>query len=500
MFSKNKLSVYFFIIAIIVALANPFPITNPNINDADASSYVIVPMLMLPLLAVFVFKERIVPKSKKKDVLIGIGIFAAFVLAIIALQLLFPYYFLSFRLDMIAFPLAIAAFAAILFGVKNVMRFKPLFIYALLASPLLFIPFLGLNNFFAQANTMFVYNVLHLFSSNIVYTAPFSIGTANYTIGIGTACAGIAVFIALVLFLIPIAYLFDGKDRGKVYWVACGFALLLLFNFLRMSSIAGIWLIYGPNATASFVHGFAGILLFYAAIIIMILLAKRFGLIFPKIRKGMVKKTKQQYLNYLIVMLLCISYFLLSLNYLSATIIPATSLVGGVGNTFTSQSLQNFGASFKGASNWNESIALNSSDGIIVLRNSTFASANPILVLLTYPNSTFGATLLKNNTVLSSYYFADVGGSGSSTYKIISNQTLFFVSVRDIEYPFSNSSFGPVIEYVIITGTAGYPNINCQSSYDPLYTYLANLMGNNDTQANVAQLTSAYCISSEFGG
>ena len=55
------------------------------------------------------------------------------------------------------------------------------------------------------------------------------------------------IFIALAFFLIPIAYLYDGKTKKKILWVASGLALLLVLNLVRMASISLAWLALRPE-------------------------------------------------------------------------------------------------------------------------------------------------------------------------------------------------------------------------------------------------------------
>lgn len=312
---KNRLVILFFVLAIIIALVNPFLSTSQNIDDSIPSSYVIVPILMLPILAVFSFKGGIAAYPSKKSIAIG----ALIALAAIALTYLFEVLlgalFFQFRLDMLVFPIIIIAFAVILFGARSLSKFQTLAIYALFASPLVFVYLLGANSAFAQINTVFVFVVLHAFLPQATYSAPFTINAGAYSIGIGSACAGIAVFIAIVLFLFPVAHLLDGKNSDKARWLAAGFGLLLVFNFLRMASIAGVWIAYGPMASVSFVHGFAGILLFYAAIVIMILIAGRFGLAFPRPAKtaaSAVRTGSTAYLSYATVIILSLLYLLIA--------------------------------------------------------------------------------------------------------------------------------------------------------------------------------------------
>ncbi|MDE1864973.1 MAG: exosortase/archaeosortase family protein [Candidatus Micrarchaeota archaeon] len=502
MFSKNKLGICFFVLAIIIALVNPFLITNPSIDNADPSSYIIVPIVMLPLLAAFIFKKKIVPKVESRDIIAGVMVFFVFVLLVLMLQLSLPYYFLGYRLDMLLFPIAIASFAMILFGIENLKRFKALIAYPALASPLLFTYLLGLNSGFAQANTVFVYGILHLFSSSIAYMPPFSISTGSYAIGIGTACAGIAVFVAMVLFLLPVAYLLEGKMARKMYWVASGFLLLLLLNFLRMSAIAAVWLLYGPNFATSFVHGFAGILLFYIAVIAIVLAAKRFGLTFPKIDKARVEKRANRIFlpAYALVVLLSLSYLLISSNYLSASILPAPSLAANQSSNFTSTSLLAFASSFRQSAGWNVSVVPSFKEnlGILALTNPGFNSTNPIVILISQPNQTLTQALTRN-PVLGRYIFVDQQLIPTTIYKIEMNQTTLFVGIRAVPYLLSAGDYTIATEYVIMPAGLGAASADCANSYDQIYTYVANLaMPTVGGPTDVSQLAAAYCLSERF--
>ena len=83
--------------------------------------------------------------------------------------------------------------------------------------------------------------------------------------------------IALALFLIPIAYLYTGRTEGEVFWVGSGIVLLLVLNLVRMASHILRRLTYGPSQTALLAHTFLGVILFYAAIVLMILIRSATG-------------------------------------------------------------------------------------------------------------------------------------------------------------------------------------------------------------------------------
>ena len=85
------------ILCLIILLASSFYITPAGISDTDPSTYVVVPILMLPLFVLFTFKSEMEPKVKRKDILIGIALFAIFLSLTVVLRILFSFYFISFR-------------------------------------------------------------------------------------------------------------------------------------------------------------------------------------------------------------------------------------------------------------------------------------------------------------------------------------------------------------------------------------------------------------------
>ncbi|MDE1869686.1 MAG: exosortase/archaeosortase family protein [Candidatus Micrarchaeota archaeon] len=493
---KNGLALFFLVLSIIILLVNPFLITSPIIDNLDPSSYVIVPIIMLPLLAVFMFKSKLDSQVDSGDIAIGICLFAVFIALIVGLQLAFPYQFLSYRADMLILPLAVAAISIVLFGAKNIGKFWALILYPALASPLLFLPALDLNNAFAQINTLTVYGVLHLFAQKISYVAPFTITTSTYAIGIGTACAGIAVFVALVLFLIPIAYLLEGKLKNKIYWVASGFVLLLALNFIRMAGIGAIWLLYGPNATVGFVHSFVGILLFYLSIIVIILLAGRYGLGFPKRGKERRATGGANITAPAVAIVLSLAYLLISSNYTAQIQVP---IAANISYNFSSSSLVAFAGNFKNVHGWSFSALPNQTNlgGVLALSNSSFNSSYPIILLLSKPNQSTLDLILNDTVLIGKYNFVDQKLVPGTMYEVSSNDTLFYLMVKPVPFLFENGSYGLVTSYIVMPQTA--QKVTCARSYDGIYTSLDNLILQQDAnQTERGNLENAYCLSSEF--
>ncbi len=489
----RKTYIAIFEIALIIMLANSFLATPSSILDTDPSTYIIVPIIMIPLFAVFLFKNRIKSDVQTKDIALGLVLFAAFMLSIFYLRYVFSFMFIEFRLDMLLFPLAIASIVVTVFGIKNINAFKALMIYALFASPILLTPIFSLNQGFASMNALMVYNIMHQLDRNATFVPPISIEENGYTIGIGESCAGIGALIGLIFFLIPVAYLFDGKAGNKVLWVFSGAFLFLLLNLLRMFGIGVAWLYYGPNASASLVHMFAGMLIFYIVIIVMLLIAGVFKLKVPRLEKAKTKKKARE--GFKLITLLAVAYAILyyfvSLNYpLSFYVSPylTFSRIPLNGTPFA-----NFISSNVNATGYKEaSYTINNSSDIILLVNGTFNTTSPLAMLITPPNKEAENALFSNSTVIAKETYLGGYGLNTNVYKIYSNHTSFFIIIKDQPYIYNNI-YGVLAEYAIMPEIAGNLGIKCRYSlpYNFFYSLFNFGFYNSTTES---ELESAYCI------
>jgi exosortase/archaeosortase family protein len=133
------------------------------------------------------------------------------------------------------------------------------------------------------------------------------------SIAISTTCVSIGTFIALFMFLLPLAYLYDGRLGRKALWLVSGIILILLLNVLRMMLVVLIWVHYGIGSAANTFHTFAGQLLFYLAIIIMVLVSERYGLELKRLGNGVAKdmagfyRTKQRGIYAVVVLMLVLA-------------------------------------------------------------------------------------------------------------------------------------------------------------------------------------------------
>ncbi len=280
-------------IAVLLNMASSIAITNFTISDSNPSSYIIVPMLMGLLLILFYAKDsKLNVNPKRNDIIAAVLLFAIYIILLSYSRLALSYLFMTYRIDMLLMPIFIIALISAIFGINAINRFKILIIYMLFSSPILLLPILNASSSFALFNANIVYSILRgigipVISNGIVITAP-----SNYSISIAKTCVDIGAFIALILFLIPVAYLYDGGTKKKLLWMIASIILMFALNMLRMIFIAIFWAYYGITSAIALVHLFIGPVLFYLAIIIMILLAGRFGLHLQ--RTNSKKRSKQK--------------------------------------------------------------------------------------------------------------------------------------------------------------------------------------------------------------
>jgi len=492
----EKIYIVVFVLSILIMLANSFFATPSSILDTDPSTYIIVPIVMLPLFSIFIFKNKIEPKVKKLDLLVGLILFILFLFTITYLRYTFSFLFMSYRLDMLIFPLAIASIAITIFGFKSINKFKALMIFALFASPIILTPIFFINQNFAETNAYIVYIVMHAFDKNVAFKPPISISGNGYSIGIGESCAGVGALIGIVMFLIPIAYLLDGKLRAKTLWVLSGFILLLILNLLRMATIGLIWLWLGPNQSTSFAHSFAGVLIFYITIIAIILAAPLFKLRIPKASEKRVdrRKTRPALLPLILPIVYALLYFLLTTNYansiyVSPALIHANAALNG-------SAFENFISSNVNTTGFTTvSYLFSNTSDILLFVNQTFNKTNPIAMLITAPNIKAEKELLSNMSILGSAVFMNKEGINVYLYHVYSNKTTYYMGFEELPYVVDGEYYVES-EYFIMPEAAGSLNLKCDYSK---FTYLYNILNPNFYNATkMNELESAYCINEKI--
>jgi exosortase/archaeosortase family protein len=476
----GKLGMLVFLIAAVVLLSTSLFITPLAVSDADPSTYVIVPMLMLPLFVLFSLKAGADPDVGMRDVAIGSAMFTAFILLTLFLRFYFSFLFLSFRIDLLVLPLALAALAVLLFGTKNLRKFRGILLYALFASPPVLFLLLESYNAFTSINSVIVYGLLKPFVSGIKYVAPMTISANGYNIGIGQACVSIGVFIALALFLVPVAYLYDGKDSKKVAWVTSGVALLFAFNIVRMLFVSYEWLAYGPSEIIALVHATAGVFLFYAAMIVMVLAAGAYGLSLgakaePRRKRKRKGGADLWPISIALAIAFALAYACTTLSYSGAIVVSPLALVNGVAFNFSNAGIAHSVAGIVSGRGFNYSV-VPGQDGTYVffdLANRTINASEPAVLLAARPGLNITGGIESNSTVKGRFGFLNANGASEEVDDVVSNGTEFFLYHTAMPLALGDMSSSIADVYVILPGSV-VRGSTCAASYNPIYAVALN--------------------------
>jgi exosortase/archaeosortase family protein len=277
-FNAPLLATAVLLLAFIIATYNSISVTSFSISDSDPSGYIIVPMLMLLVFILFSIKEKLVITYSKRNIAYGAILAAIYFVVYAYANVAISFLFETYRIDALLFPILLSAFAVILFGPSGLNKLKPAVIFSIFASPLLLMPVLSLSIPWTNFNAYSVFTIMKILGAPILRHGIVISGASGSAISIASTCADIGAFIAMLLFLIPVAYLYNGPVKKRVLWVVSGMLLLFVLNIARMSSIAMVWAYYGLSTALNTVHLFIGQLLFDITLIIMILLAPKFSM------------------------------------------------------------------------------------------------------------------------------------------------------------------------------------------------------------------------------
>jgi exosortase/archaeosortase family protein len=276
---NSKILIFLIPFLFLVGFLKNISITSFDIKDNEFTSYIIAPILSLPIFMIFSLKE----KERKKRRFFSIFAICSFLLLTslllqIYLKIKFSYLYYSFRLDLLSLAFFVAIFYLLVFGR---ISFKAV-IFSLLSVPLFFLPIFMLRSYFNELNVFLVSPFGNLFGlrqeGNI-----FSNGKVN--ISISEECTSPAVFLAFFIFILLISYFFDGERRKKILFITFSFLLLFLLNLVRIVLI--LYLL-----SINQVRHISGVPFFYLGIAISIFSYKKFGLKEPSFKIGEVEFKK----------------------------------------------------------------------------------------------------------------------------------------------------------------------------------------------------------------
>jgi exosortase/archaeosortase family protein len=442
-------------IAVLISTIIIISRANFLILDTDPSTYVIVVMLMVFALIAFSIKEELKLNKNRNYFIFGVIIFIAYILLLSYARVSMSFAFSSFGINALLLSIPIISFIIILFGKYGAKKLWPIAAYYIFASPLLLMPLLLQNGMFARVNADFVYYSLKTLGVPVSLNGITIASQSSTSISIASTCAPLGAFVALVMFLIPVAYLYNGGKGRKVLWITSGVALMLLFNFIRMFSIAYAWSYYGITQAVSTFHIFAGQILFYAAIIIMLLVASRYGMKFPaanrKRKKAAhaIKSIKEVGYGFAIVLILSFVAFIFSIPYLRASYISPTLFYNNISQSQNIFLYKEAGALV--AQNYNSIVGIGSNDtnyayAILNLTNqskSTYiiASATNIPIFGKLPSSAMEHSYNKESYLLQNGVSIRASDLISGNYTFIINYFAVPVEIEGMAFSLNYDFF-----------------------------------------------------------
>ncbi len=484
-----------FAVLLAVVLINQISTTQLSISDTDASTYVVVPMLMVPIFALFMLKEGIVADVEKRDIVLGAVLF----LAAIGMEAYFDatmsYLSFSYRMAALSLPLIIAALSALLFGARNMRRFSFIAVYALFAWPAIFLPVINLEQSFSAINTAIVYSMAKLVVPGLSYVPPISMVLNGTSISIGEACVGIGALIGLVMFLIPLAYFYDASPRERAVWVLTGFALMLVLNIARMLAITTLWFVYGPSQNLISAHSIAGQIMFYGIMAVMVIFSGRFGLSYPSLAGAGRGKGTFSKAGIVVAIVLSLAYLAFSANVASAQQVSPTIASGTARLNFTGGTLIATLDSVANVQNYSSDsfISNGSTSASVYVHNVSGMSQLPIVLIFGQPNATLESEFSQSAFL----YKSDQAGNVGKIYELYANGNYSFVYYRRIPYN-SGSAVIPADMYVILQRYPYGQGTSCGTASQAMRDAITNAVFLNFPNAtDTARIDSAYCFMSK---
>jgi len=489
------LSTAIVILAILLFITAYMNSVQPGISDTDPSTYVIIPILMLPIFFIFKLKEKILPEVKRKDIIIGILLSIAGIALTAYMKYALSFEFSAFGLGFLILPIFVAAFTILAYGIKNLKRFRSVIIYSIFTSPIVLLPVLMQNQAFTSINSVIVYWIEKLFIPALKFSPPITITLNNVSIGIGQTCVGLGAIFGLLFMLVPIAYFYNGANKDKAKWVMSGIVLLLLLNIARMSIITSLWFATGPSQTLLTIHLFIGVLLFYLTLIIMILAARKFGLEIPQFNNSKGKKVKEYGYALVAAVVIGIIYYAI-FSYGNSYLSPMNLTINPSFNFTQNYTIQYFNSAIK-MKNYKSEILIydNNTVATLYLYNKTTTDRNITLVTLTKPYENPIQNLMHNSTSTESFTFMNSSGYLTTYYQLSSNGVRLSVFERSELFQISPYNYTEIKEYALIPNGL-FSKIRVQNcKLVDWHSYIMNLFnpaGYNSTE--LSQMNNRYCV------
>lgn len=190
------------------------------------------------------------------------------------------------RLDLLAHPFALAAFAVLLLGLRSLAVALVPLAYGLLVWPW---PVTWLNVHAVAPLTRATYEASGFFSELLgtAQTVPGA-GTENtlrithaaseFEVVVAPACSGITGISAYLVVAGAVLALTRGRLHGRAAWTLCGVAAVWATNVVRIVGLTAAGTAWGPDVALDLLHPVAGLVLDGLVVVALVAALGRFGL------------------------------------------------------------------------------------------------------------------------------------------------------------------------------------------------------------------------------
>jgi exosortase/archaeosortase family protein len=249
----------------------------------------LVPVIALGLGWYWAVRRPVVgPYDLRLDFTLGRLLGLALVLAALLIGVIVPMTsgldFWLMRVDLLSLPLFVAGVIALLFGVRQLwnVRFAVLFLFLAWPAPYLAILADGMT-----VSVDATVAVLAVVAAVLPLAAPIGGSDGLFLIGrgedaipvaIASACSGANSIVGFALVGVALFAILRGPIRQRLAWLAAGIVLTWLLNVVRIEMIFLVGAIATPKLALNVLHPIAGLIVFNLGLVIMLLVANRFGL------------------------------------------------------------------------------------------------------------------------------------------------------------------------------------------------------------------------------
>jgi exosortase/archaeosortase family protein len=243
------------VIAVLIAVAKRHIGVEPDIHDRQLDLIVGIPLLSLAL---------------------GIN-------ALLPDRLSTMYW--VWRVDLLTFPLFVSGVVSILFGLRTLWRFRAAIAFLFLAWPW---PFAQVTaRYLNDITTLTIWAVKRVV--DVVHVATWVPGSdgsqfnvehdgTTFPLSVGSACSGANSLVGFFLIGTAMQTVVRGRRRNRLAWLAVGAVIVWVLNVARIVLVfaAATW--WGERVAIDGLHPFVGIVIFAVAVLVMVLVSRRFGL------------------------------------------------------------------------------------------------------------------------------------------------------------------------------------------------------------------------------